>query len=42
MLSTLSSRKGVSGLDILTSFVVSVAASVVANYICKWLGGNNK
>lgn len=27
---------------VLTSFVVSVGASVVAYYICKWLDGTGK
>lgn len=27
--------------DIFTSFVLSVMASVVAYYICKWLDGKN-
>lgn len=27
-------------MDAMISFVLSVAASVVAYYICKWLNGN--
>lgn len=27
-------------MDIVTSFIVSVMAEVVAYYICKWLDGN--
>ncbi len=29
-------------LDIIVSFFISVAASVIAYYICKWLDGNDK
>ena len=36
-LSTLSSRKEVFQLHYIISFILSVAASVVAYYICKWL-----
>ena len=32
--------KGVCQLDILSSFLLSVMASVVAYYICKWLDGD--
>lgn len=36
-------RKGVALVDItLTSFLVSVVASVVAYYICKWLDSHGK
>ena len=34
------SGKGVCQLDILSSFLLSVMASVVAYYICKWLDGD--
>jgi len=34
------SRKEVVQLDILTSFIVSIVASIVAYYICKWLDRN--
>lgn len=37
MLSTLSSRKEVSYMDYIVAFLVSVAASVVSYFICKWL-----
>ena len=36
---TLSGRKEVGTLEIVITFFVSVAASVVAYYICKWLDG---
>ncbi|EKC80530.1 hypothetical protein LEA_01285, partial [human gut metagenome] len=39
MLLTLSSRKEVALLDIIITFFLSVIASVVAYYICKWLDG---
>lgn len=29
-------------MEYFVSFVISVAASVVAYYICKWLDGNNR
>ena len=32
-------RKGVIPMDILFSFILSVAAGVVSYYICKWLDG---
>lgn len=32
--------KGVSAIETLTSFIVSVMASVAAYYICKWLDGD--
>lgn len=28
-------------MSYLVSFILSVMASVAANYICKWLGGND-
>ena len=28
-------------MEVLTSLLVSVMASVAAHYICKWLDGNN-
>nr|DAJ71887.1 MAG TPA: Protein of unknown function (DUF1494) [Inoviridae sp.] len=40
MLLTLSSRKEVSVLELLVSFIISVIASVVGYYICKWLDGD--
>ena len=33
-------RKGVSILDYILTFLVSVLASVVSYYICKWLDGD--
>ncbi len=36
---TLSGRKEVLAVESLTAFLVSLAASVVAYYICKWLDG---
>ena len=33
-------RKGVCFVSILSSFVISVMASIVAYYICKWLDGD--
>ena len=39
MLSTLSSRKEVTLLELYTSFLLSIVASVIAYYICKWLDG---
>ena len=35
-------RKGVSAMNGIISFALSVAAGVVANYIYKWLDGQNK
>lgn len=29
-------------MEILTSFLISVAAGLVVYYICKWLDGNKK
>jgi high-affinity Fe2+/Pb2+ permease len=29
-------------MELITSFVISVIASVVANYICKWLDRNDR
>ena len=40
LLLTLSSRKEVSVLELLVSFIISVIASVVGYYICKWLDGD--
>jgi len=34
------SRKEVYNLDIIITFLISVAASVVGYYICKWLDGD--
>ena len=34
-------RKGVYHLSVLSSFVLSVLASVVAYYLCKWLSGKD-
>lgn len=36
--SALSARKEVEALAYIISFVISVAASVIGYYICKWLG----
>lgn len=33
-------RKGVSVMDMFVSFILSVVASVIAYYICKWLDGS--
>ena len=33
-------REGVFSIDYLF-FLVSVVANVVANFVCKWLGGND-
>lgn len=35
-------RKGVSLLESIFSFIISVVAGIVANYICKWLDGVQK
>ena len=40
LLLTLSSRKEVRILELLVSFIISVIASVVGYYICKWLDGD--
>ncbi|RHO13771.1 molybdenum cofactor biosynthesis protein MoaD [Butyricicoccus sp. AM18-35] len=32
--------RGCSSMEILSSFVISVVAGVIANYICKWLDGD--
>lgn len=37
LLSTLSSRKEVFPVEYIIAFFISVAASVVGYYICKWL-----
>ncbi len=34
-------RKGVHHMDVLLSFILSVLASVVAFYLCKWLSGKD-
>lgn len=39
LLLTLSGRKEVFPMEILGTFVISIAASVIAYYICKWLDG---
>ncbi len=39
--STLSGRREVCGVHIILSFLISVAASVAAHYICKWLDGDD-
>ena len=39
LLLTLSSRKEVTVLIVLLDFVVSIVATVVSHYICKWLDG---
>lgn len=33
-------RKGVHAMEILSSFIISVLASVAAYYLCKWLDGD--
>ena len=33
-------RKGVYYVEVLLSFVLSILASVVAYYLCKWLDGD--
>lgn len=40
-LSTLSSGEEVTHLQILVTFIVSVMASVVAYYVCKWFDRND-
>jgi hypothetical protein len=35
-------RKGGVNMGVFTSFILSVMASVVAYYICKWLDGKMK
>jgi hypothetical protein len=35
-------RKEVSLLESIFSFIISVVAGIVANYICKWLSGVQK
>lgn len=40
LLLTLSSRKEVSTMHDLIDFIFSIIASVIANYICKWLDGD--
>jgi membrane protein DedA with SNARE-associated domain len=35
-------RKGGAHMDLLLTFLISVVASVVGYYICKWLGRNDK
>ncbi len=40
LLSTLSSRKEVYIMEPISSFVISVLASVAGYYICKWLDGD--
>lgn len=32
--------KGVCQLDLLVSFYISITASIIAYYICKWLDGD--
>ena len=39
-LRTLSAGKGVSAMNIIIAFLVSVTAGVVTHYICKWLDGH--
>lgn len=33
---------GESNMQLITSFILSIMASIVAYYICKWLDGDNK
>lgn len=40
LLLTLSSGKGVTAMQNLLDFILSIIASVIAYYICKWLDGN--
>lgn len=42
VLSALSARKEVEFMTYIISFVLSVAASVVGYYICKWLDRHEK
>ena len=35
-------RKGVYIMNLFGSFIVSVAASIVAYYICRWLSGDKE
>ena len=34
-------ERGLTTTDVLMSLLVSIAASVIAHYICKWLDGGN-
>ena len=40
LLLTLSSRKEVTALYVILDLVLSIIASVIAYYICKWLDGD--
>ena len=40
LLLTLSSRKEVNIMQVFFDFVLSIIASVIAYYICKWLDGD--
>lgn len=40
LLLTLSSRKEVTALHTIFDLIVSIIASVIAYYICKWLDGD--
>ena len=42
LLSTLSSRKEVSLMEYILAFLISVLASIVGYYICKWLDRNTR
>lgn len=35
-------RKGGAHMDLILTFLISVVASVVGYYVCKWLGRNDK
>lgn len=39
LLHPIQAEKGVSSLNSIMSFLLSVMASVIAYYICKWLDG---
>ncbi len=41
LLLTLSSRKEVTAMQTFFDFVLSIVASVIAYYICKWLDGED-
>ena len=33
-------QKGGETMSLIVAFIISIAASIVAHYICKWLDGN--
>ena len=41
LLLTLSSRKEVNNMQVFFDLVLSIIASVIAYYICKWLDGED-